>query len=352
MDAGIPLRALVIGPDQHRIVSAARRLEALGISCDTALISSTALRAGMRRAPDVIVALEVGGSWQPTWRILESAMDGAGNGAAGMPGPPVMVLSEGTVTSERADALCSRGSDMWDWVEASVPEREIAARLGRLARVRRMAAQIDDLTRRCDMMETVDRLTGLSNHRAFQEFLAGEFRRAERYSSALSVLLCDLDRFRSYNEAHGHLQGDRVLQRIAGGLRSVVRDVDLAARYGGEQFALILTQADQQGAATVAGRVQEIVKEVVSRLEPCAGETAEIATSSRLTASIGLASYPVEGTATRGQLLAAAEGALRRAKDGGRNRIVAHAARAGTNPPLPEQPGTGATTSLSPGWSG
>ncbi len=352
MDAGIALRALVIGPDQHRTVSAARRLEALGISCDTAQISSAALRAGLRRAPDVIVALEVGGSWQPTWRILESAMDGAGTCAADMPGPPVLVISEGTVASERADALSSRGSEIWDWVEASVPERELAARLGRLARVRRMAAQIDDLTRRCGVMETVDRLTGLASHRAFQEFLAGEFRRAERYSSPLSVLLCDLDRFRSYNEAHGHLQGDRVLQRIANGLRSVVRDVDLAARYGGEQFALILPQADQEGAATVAGRVQEIVKDVASRLEPGAGDTAEIVTSSRVTASIGLATYPVQGTTTRGQLLAAAEGALRRAKDGGRNRIVAHAARAGANPPLPEQPGTGAAASHSPGWSG
>ena len=359
MDAGVPLRVLVIGPDQHRTVSAARRLEALGISCDTALASGAATRAGLRRSPDVIVALEVGGSWQPTWRLLEGLLQDttpgtqprAGAGEAGMLGPPVLVLSEGAVAAERSDALCSRSPEIWDWVEAAASDREIAARIGRLARVRKMDARIEELDRRCGMMEGTDRLTGLANHRAFHEVLAGEFRRAERYGSPLSILLCDLDRFRSYNEALGHQQGDRVLQQIAEHLRAVVRDVDLVARYGGGQFALLLPQAGQAGAARVAGRVQDIIKDAASPLAPCGDDEPEPAASSRVTCSIGMATYPLQGTATRGQLLAAAEGALRRAKDGGRNRIVAHAGHTAGNPPLPEPPAPGAA-SRTPGWSG
>ncbi|HEY3176194.1 MAG TPA: GGDEF domain-containing protein [Candidatus Polarisedimenticolia bacterium] len=320
----LPVRVLIVGPDQHRLTRTAERLEQRGFRCSTAASSSPAsLRGRLLEAPDVIVAIEVGGSWQPTRRLLERDTIQSASLAAAPPAAPVLVLSDGAGPAERVEALASQGSGVWDWVEFGCPADELAARIGRLARVRRMSAQIDDLTRRCAEMETVDRITGLPNHRAFQEHLTREFRRAQRYVAPLSLLMIDVDRFRSLNEAHGHEFGDRVLREAARGLRSLLREVDMAARYGGEEFALLLPETDAQAALAVAGRVRGMIGSLPELLGS-ASEAAGAASPEplRITASVGVASYPHEGTATRGLLLAAAESALRRAKDEGRNRAL------------------------------
>jgi len=335
--ASLP-RVLVIGADEARVAAAARRLDVMGFACETAPASSSSvLRGALLRSPDVVVAVEVGGSWQPARKLLER--DIAHLPAAGAAGarPPVLVLSEGASDDERADALASPASDVWDWVDVSCPDREIAARLRRLARARRTALMVEELSRRCGELETVDRLTGLPNHRAFQEFLAGEFPRAERYGSPLSLILIDIDRFRSLNESYGHLWGDRLLQAMAGRLRGMLRGVDMAARYGGEEFALLLPQTGAEQAARVAGRARGAVRGAGARsgsipgtstmqgMQPIPDDLAEKGDAEAApTVSLGIATYPDEGVSTRGLLVSAAESALRRAKNEGRNRAVAH----------------------------
>ena len=176
----------------------------------------------------------------------------------------------------------------------------------------------------------------LPKHRAFQEFLTSEFRRAERYDAPLSLLLVELDRFRSLNETFGHQWGDHLLQELARGLRSLLREIDMVARFGGEEFAVLLPETDATAALSVATRVLAMIEMVPARLSETSGAPAgDEAGQPRLTASIGVASCPHEGTATRGQLLAAAESALRRAKDEGRNRSVLFASQ-------PVVPGNGA----------
>jgi two-component system cell cycle response regulator len=316
----------------------------MGLHCETA-DSVGGLRGGVLQAVDVIVAVEIGGSWQPTHRILQRDL---GAPPADRPSfhPPVLVISEEAEQDERADALASPTSGVLDWVDTACPDREIAARLRRLADLHRLELQCDELARRCAAMEDVDHLTGLMNHRTLHEALGREFRRAERYGSSLSLILLDIDRFRSFNDTHGHERGDHLLQTIARSFESVIRETDLAARYGGDEFALLLPETDALAAAAIADRLRATVESAGAAL---LSSTLTEDDSPRVTASVGVASFPSEATATRLSLLSRAETVLRRAKDEGRNRSLSHLPEPGGG--REEGTGRAVETDTPRGWS-
>ncbi len=161
----------------------------------------------------------------------------------------------------------------------------------------------------------VDGLTGLANRRATSDALHGEAARAERLETPLSVVLADLDGFKEVNDEHGHAVGDAVLRAFAEVLRDTLRESDLAGRWGGEEFLLLLPGADEEGAAQLAERVR--IGLAARRIPSVPGL--------RVTASFGVAEY--KGEATTEQLVAVADDALYRAKRGGKDRVV-RAARA------------------------
>ena len=170
-----------------------------------------------------------------------------------------------------------------------------------------------------DLHETVqqqaltDELTGLFNVRQFHSRLAGEIDRASRFSTPLSLVMLDIDKFKLVNDNHGHQQGDRVLVEVASVLRRLSRDVDLPARYGGEELAVVLPQTDLNGAEQQAERMRAAIEGMqIQRLD--GGGLLPI------TASFGVASFPGEGV-DKTELIAAADAALYRAKRGGRNRV-------------------------------
>src|SRR4051794_7008396 len=170
-----------------------------------------------------------------------------------------------------------------------------------------------------DLHETVqqqavtDELTGLFNVRQFHSRLDGEIDRAERFATPLSLVMLDIDKFKSVNDNYGHQQGDRVLVEVARVLRRLSRDVDLPARYGGEEMAVVLPQTDLAGAEQQAERMRSAIESMqVPRLD--GGGPLPI------TASFGVASFPFEGS-DKTALIAAADAALYRAKRGGRNRV-------------------------------
>jgi diguanylate cyclase (GGDEF)-like protein len=161
----------------------------------------------------------------------------------------------------------------------------------------------------------VDVLTGLGNRRQAEEWLRVELARAERLGGQVGLILADLDDFKAINDRHGHPAGDIVLRAVADALRESVREIDLPARWGGEEFAVILPGTGLDGAAQVAERLRESIadRRIVSR----AGLPLAV------TASFGVAS--ASGEASLAQLLVGADDALYRAKRAGKNRVYAGA---------------------------
>ena len=158
-----------------------------------------------------------------------------------------------------------------------------------------------------------DELTGLANVRAFLSVLDGELERSRRFETPLGLLMVDLDDFKRVNDTHGHQQGDEVLAHVAGVLRDVSRELDTAARYGGEELAVVLPQTDAPGAALLAERMREAVEAL---RVPRVGGKGTVG----VTASFGVAAAPENGV-ERAELIAAADAALYAAKAGGKNRV-------------------------------
>jgi diguanylate cyclase (GGDEF)-like protein len=155
----------------------------------------------------------------------------------------------------------------------------------------------------------VDGLTGLANRRAAADALHAEAARAKRLETPLSVVLADLDGFKDVNDVHGHAVGDEVLRVFADVLRETLRESDLAGRWGGEEFLLLLPGADEEGAAQLADRIR-----IAVAARPIAS-----APGLRVTASFGVAEFA--GQSNTEQLVDAADSALYRAKRAGRDRV-------------------------------
>jgi len=163
-----------------------------------------------------------------------------------------------------------------------------------------------------EQLATRDGLTGLANRRCFDDTLHAEWARALRQVQPLSLLMVDVDNFKAYNDAHGHLGGDECLKRVARAVASEMRANDLVARYGGEEFAVILPNQSLKGAAIVAERIRCRVEQLQL---PCHF------TPGHVTVSIGAATALAGPDNHASQLVAIADAALYRAKHLGRNRI-------------------------------
>ena len=192
-------------------------------------------------------------------------------------------------------------------------QREIERRVAESDRALSEAdCRVQEMKKVVENLSTLDALTGLPNHRAFHDRLDHELGRALRHGNSLSLLLMDVDKFKSYNDSFGHGRGDDALVRLSQLLKDTARASDIPVRYGGKEFAIILTETDVMGANVVGERLRQAVAEADGLERP-------------LTASIGLATLTPNmfGVA---ELVAQADRALCHAKGEGRNR-VSHAMR-------------------------
>jgi two-component system, cell cycle response regulator len=203
--------------------------------------------------------------------------------------------------------LGSRRTGVFD-LEAVEQLRVIAMQAGDAL----LRARLFDETER---LATTDGLTGLVNHRTFQARLDEHLLAAERYGKKLSLLLCDLDHFKSVNDTYGHPVGDQVLRAVARTLANEARGTDVVARYGGEEFAVVMPETDTGGALVIAERIRERVGALV--LETEQGPL-------RVTMSLGVATFP-DDAARKAGLVERADGCLYHAKRHGRNQSVAAA---------------------------
>ncbi|HTY07783.1 MAG TPA: GAF domain-containing protein [Candidatus Edwardsbacteria bacterium] len=164
-----------------------------------------------------------------------------------------------------------------------------------------------------EQLAVTDGLTGVFNHRYFQQFLTSELNRAKRYRHALSLIMLDIDHFKNVNDTKGHPSGDRVLQQVAGVLRNQARDVDLVARYGGEEFMVVLPETGKREAQIIANRIRVQIRDYTFKDE-------HQKDLSRITVSLGVASYPEDG-ADKNELIDYVDKALYRAKAAGRDQV-------------------------------
>jgi len=173
------------------------------------------------------------------------------------------------------------------------------------------AAQSD--RERFQFLANTDPLTGCLNRRAMLDRLEAELERASRYDLELTVLMIDLDWFKEINDTRGHLVGDTVLRQLGAILRREARSVDVVARFGGEEFTLVLPETSRQGGASFAERI---------RLEVEEHNFAEEGEALNATVSVGVATYNgADGETTVEAMIAEADAGLYRAKREGRNLV-------------------------------
>lgn len=208
-----------------------------------------------------------------------------------------------------------------DYLHKPVSEIVLGAKIRAMQRIIQMRQSLLVMTRKLDAanhelrrLASLDGLTGIANRRQFDEVLTREWRRATRQGSELSVLMCDIDFFKQYNDAYGHLVGDEALRLISQALTAAMdRGGDLIARYGGEEFAAVLPETSTGGALFVAERMKQAIDQLKL---PNTGSP-----FGHITASFGIASVVPKPDTSPLTLLDAADHALYEAKHAGRNRV-------------------------------
>ena len=177
-----------------------------------------------------------------------------------------------------------------------------------------LAADIRYAVDKIKQVSDTDELTGTYNMRAFSSMLQRAFRQSVRYGHALSVVMIDSDNLKQINDTHGHESGNRLLQHLVRCIREQLRGSDVMARFGGDEFIVLLPETSNKGALEMAERIRKSIE--ISRFDVRTGDT-------NITVSLGIASYPEDG-GNLDIILEKADKAMYRAKQRGRNRVIAY----------------------------
>ncbi|HKX84622.1 MAG TPA: diguanylate cyclase, partial [Pyrinomonadaceae bacterium] len=213
-------------------------------------------------------------------------------------------------------ALCAIGALLGLLVVWKISVYQMTLRERKLTRlVEERTEELAKTNQHLERLANSDGLTKIGNRRRFESFLADEWRRAIRFKTPISLVLLDIDHFKSYNDTYGHQAGDDCLRKVAEAFAVAInRPTDLVARFGGEEFALVLGGTDAAGALVIAEQAIQNVKDLdIEHVTPQPG--------SRLTVSGGIASIEPTLDNSEADLIGAADDALYQAKSNGRDRI-------------------------------
>lgn len=228
---------------------------------------------------------------------------------------PILMLTAKGEVEDRVSGL-EAGAD--DYLSKPYNEVELNARIYALLRTKALQdelaeknAKLQELLAKVEVLAITDPLTKLFNRRHMEEYINRELKAAFRYHSPLSLLMIDIDRFKSINDELGHQAGDTVLREIAGVIKESVREVDVVGRWGGEEFVVILPRCGKDEARQTAERILHDVSE----------HNFSAMNDRQVTVSIGIAGVPDPSIDNSDKLLDASDRAMYMAKKNGRNRV-------------------------------
>ena len=220
----------------------------------------------------------------------------------------VIVLTGYSGDYSYEEAISKGASDL---VFKPIRFEELLLRLKRVLKERKLTNERLQMLEKLKKLSITDALTNLYNSRHFYNQLKSEVDRSTRYNHPLTMLILDIDHFKDYNDCYGHLEGDKVLMRLGQVIKLLLRKMDSAYRYGGEEFTVILPETDSEEALTVAQRIRKAIKEIV--FNPESGKNTFI------TISIGMTAYSPSEELT--EFIQRADKALYGSKEGGRDQV-------------------------------
>jgi two-component system, cell cycle response regulator len=302
---------LIVDDHEDNIEVLKVRLESWGYQTASAYNGMDALAYVVATPPDLIL-LDV---MMPEISGIEVARQIKANAA--LPFIPIIMQTALDSTEDKVEGL-EAGAD--DYITKPIDFAELKARLRSMLRIKRLQDALEERERellevneQLRYMSQTDALTGLDNRRQLNERIDEMFAHAKRLDEPFSLVMADLDKFKSVNDTYGHQAGDEVLKQLAAILREEAREIDRVGRYGGEEFMLLLPGAEPDDACAFAERVRNRI----------AGHTFSFpgGTLTR-TASFGVASWPHEKIREADDLVRSSDDALYVAKETGRNRVV------------------------------
>jgi len=306
-----PACILIVDDHEDNVELLRARLEAWGYAAETASNGTEALDKVDACPPDLIL-LDV---MMPGVDGMEVARRIKGNDD--LPFIPIIMQTALDGTEHKVEGL-EAGAD--DYITKPIDFPELKARVKSMLRIKALQEELEERERqlleanaRLRYMSQTDALTGLDNRRHLEERLDEMFEHAKRLNEPFACVMCDLDRFKSVNDTHGHQAGDAVLKQFARILKKEAREIDRVGRYGGEEFMLLLPGTVLDAAVRFADRVRKQVEAHTFTFDD---------TSIRRTASFGVAAWPHPRVANCDQLVRSADDALYVAKETGRNRAV------------------------------
>lgn len=308
------MKALIIDDTLTSSTVISHQLRKMGIEPITAYDGLSGIELFKEHRPDLVlldVIMPGIDGYETAKRMRQLERDGEWT--------PIIFLTARTSDEDLERGIAVGGDD---YLVKPVSEIVLNAKVRAMQRIAQMRYSLVVLTRRLDeanreltRLSSVDGLTGISNRRQFDEFLQREWSRGIRAAAPLSILMCDVDFFKQYNDLYGHQAGDDCLRTVAQTLKGVARrPADMAARYGGEEFVVILPDTDLEGALRVGEELRQSVEKLAI---PHGGSS-----MGRVTVSIGLAcAVPSREIGGAEKLLGEADAGLYRAKHAGRNCV-------------------------------
>jgi two-component system cell cycle response regulator len=302
---------LVVDDHEDNIEVLKVRLESWGYGTHSCSNGADALKYVEQAPPDLIL-LDV---MMPEISGIEVARRIKANKA--LPFIPIIMQTALDSTEDKVEGL-EAGAD--DYITKPIDFAELKARLRSMLRIKRLQEALEErekelleVNERLRFMSQTDALTGLDNRRHLNERIDEMFQHAQRLNEPFSLVMCDLDKFKSVNDTYGHQAGDEVLKQLARILKEEAREIDRVGRYGGEEFMLLLPGTVLDAAVTFSERVR---KRIEAHTFSFAGGTLQ------RTASFGVSGWPHPTVSDSDALVRTADDALYVAKETGRNRVI------------------------------